>query len=75
MARDQHGCDMALRPRGKAAHGPREAQVAREWRRHVARGHASPREYPRGRHVARGVGIWRAHGLVGHGNRIGALTQ
>ena len=24
----QHGCDVALRPRGRAAHGPREAQVA-----------------------------------------------
>ena len=27
-ARDQRGCDTALRPRGRAAHGPREAQVA-----------------------------------------------
>ena len=25
---DQHGCDVALRPRGRAAHRPREAQVA-----------------------------------------------
>ena len=24
----QHRCDVALRPRGRAAHGPREAQVA-----------------------------------------------
>ena len=26
-------------------------------------------------HVARGAGKWRAHGLVGPGNRIGAVTQ
>ena len=26
--RPQHGCDVALRPRGKAAHGPHEAHVA-----------------------------------------------
>ena len=27
--RDHHGCDAALRPRDRAAHGPRESQVAR----------------------------------------------
>ena len=26
---DQRGCNVSLRPRGRAAHGPREAQVAR----------------------------------------------
>ena len=28
-----------------------------------------------GCHVAWGVGIWRAHGLVGPGESIGAVTQ
>ena len=28
-----------------------------------------------GCHVAGGVGSWRAHGLVGAGNMIGAVTQ
>ena len=28
-----------------------------------------------GRHMARGAGSWRAHGLVGPGYRIGAVTQ
>ena len=32
------------RPRGRAAHGPHEAQVAHGWSRHVAGGHASPHE-------------------------------
>ena len=42
-AQDQRGCDVALRLRGRAAHGPREGQVARRWhvwRGHVAGGHA-----------------------------------
>ena len=50
---------MALRPRGKATHGPREAQVARVAQTRVARVaqatrvHADARE---GHHVVRGVG-------------------
>ena len=71
----QHGCDVALRPRGRAAHGPREAQVTRTCGRRPrgsTRVHADTRE---GRHVARRAGSWRAHGLVGPNNRIGTVTQ
>ena len=39
----------ALRPRGRAAHGPSEVEVARGWPAHVARGHTSPRGCPEGR--------------------------
>ena len=35
-------------------------------------GHADARE---GRHVASKVGKWRAHGLVGPGKYLGAVTQ
>ena len=53
------GCDTTLRPRGRAADGPHEAQEARV----ATRVHADARE---GRHMASGeVDIWRAHGLVG----------
>ena len=39
----------------------------------ATRVHADARE---GRHVASGeVSIWRAHGLVGTRNKIGAVTQ
>ena len=48
------------------------AHARRRWRGHVAGGHADARE---GRHMARRAGSWRAHGLVGPGNRIGAVTQ
>ena len=47
-------------------------------RGHVAGGHACPRVHTDarvGRHVAEGVGIWRAHGLVGPGKFIGAVMQ
>ena len=54
------GCDVALRPRGRAMTGPRELQVARACGRR-----------PRGMWV----GIWRAHGLVGPCKKFGALTQ
>ena len=58
------------RPRGRAA----RTHIARRWRGRVAgatRVHADARVVPRGR----GAGIWRAHGLVGPGNRIGVVTQ
>ena len=42
-----HGCDAALRPRGRAAHGPREAQEARVARTRGKR----PRGEWRGRHL------------------------
>ena len=72
------GCDAALRPRGRATGGPREAQVAHRARTRGRRPHVSTRVHadarvgaPRGRKV----GIWRAHGLVGPGKIIGAVMQ
>ena len=51
----------------------------RTGRRRVAGGHAYPRVHADarvGRHVAQvGVGIWRAHGLVGPGKKFGVVTQ
>ena len=44
------GCDVALRPRGRATSGLREAQ----WRGHLAGGHADARVR---HHVARGLAI------------------
>ena len=38
-----HGCDTALRPRGRAAGGPREAQVAHRARTRGKRPHGSTR--------------------------------
>ena len=51
------GCDAALRPRGRAAGGPREAQVAHKARTRGRRPHGSTRVHAdacEGRHVARG---------------------
>ena len=62
------GCGAALRPRGRAVGGPREAQVVHMARTRgrrplvSTRVHADARE---GHHVAGKVGKWRAHGLVG----------
>ena len=57
-------CDAALRPRGKAAGGPREAQEAHRARTRGRRPrvHADARV---GRHMARAVDNWRAHGYSG----------
>ena len=52
------GCDMALRPRGRAAGSPREAQVAQgtnTWHE-ATRVHVGPRERPCGAPHGRGVG-------------------
>ena len=60
-ARPPHGCDAALRPHGRAASGPREAQMAHKAHKARTRGrrprvstrvHADARE---GRHVAGGL--------------------
>ena len=67
-----HGCDVALRPRGRAAHGPREAQVARTRGRRPRGSMWMP---VRGATWQGGVGCWRAQGLVGPGDRIGAVMQ
>ena len=64
----QRGCDAALRPRGRAMGGSREAQVAhRAWTR-GRRPRVSTRVHadaPEGRHVAGKVGRWRTHGYSG----------
>ena len=61
------GCDAALRPRGRAAGGPRKAQVAHKARTCGRRPRVSTRVHADAREGAtwrEGVGIWRAHGLV-----------
>ena len=58
--------------------GPRVAHVRRTGRRHVAGGHACPRNNVGARVGATWqvrVGKWRAHGLVGTGKKFGAVTQ
>ena len=65
-----HGCDTALRPRGKAAGRPREAQVVHRARTRGRRPRVSTRVHADacvGCHMARGFGIWRAYRLVGPG--------
>ena len=69
---------MALRPRGRAAGGPCEAQEAHRTQTRGRRPHVSTR--PRGRPcgVPRGrwgVSIWRAHGILGPGKIVGAVTR
>ena len=61
---------MALRPRVRAAGGPRKAQETQRAPTHGRRPRVSTRVHVGdrvGRHVAGEVGIWRAHGLVGPG--------
>ena len=72
------GCDAALRPRGRAASGPHEAQAAHKARTRGRRPRMSTQVHANtrvGRHVAMGVNIWRAHGLVGPAKKFGAVTQ
>ena len=68
---------MALRPRGRAAHGPREEQVARVARTRGRRPRRSTRMPVRGAtwREGGGVGNWRAHGLVDPSKEFGAVTQ
>ena len=71
-------CDAALRPGGRAAGGPREAQAAHKARTRGRRPRVSTQVHADarvGRHVAMGVGIRRAHVLVGLGKKFGAVTQ
>ena len=67
------GCDVALRPRGRATAGPREAQVAlTSGRRPRERVHADARE---GRHVAsEGFAYGGPTGIVGPLLERGAVT-
>ena len=56
-ARPPRGCDAALRPCGRAAGGPREAQVAHRAQTHGRRPHRSTRVHAdarEGRHVVGG---------------------
>ena len=61
--------------------GPRVAHARRKrrtWRGHVEGGHACPCKStwaPVWGATWQGVGIWTAHGLVGLGKFIGAVTQ
>ena len=64
VAHRLRGCDAACKATWQGRTSPRGAQVAQT----RGKGHASPRERPRGRYVASaGAGIWRAHGLVSLG--------
>ena len=58
-ALDQSRCDVALRPRGRAAHGPRKAQLTRRWRGHVQEATRSTRTLVRG-------ATWRGGGHAVH---------
>ena len=67
------GCDVALRPGGRATTGPRVAQVAlTRGRRPRERVHADARE---GRHVACGFACGGSTGIVGPGWVLGAVTH
>ena len=64
------------RPCGRDERGPRGEPRWLELTRTRDRGHTSPRGPPRGHHVAsEEASIWRAHGLVGPGEMIWAVTQ
>ena len=57
---------------------PHEAQAAHTARTRGRRPRVSTQVHADARvglHVAMGVGIWRAHGLVGPGKKFGAVTQ
>ena len=72
------GCDAALRPRGRAVGGPREAQETHMARTRGRRPRVSTQVHVGacvGHHVARGVGIWRAHGSVGLGKIVGVVMR
>ena len=67
------GCVVALRPRGRAAGGPREAHVAHRARTRGRRPRVSTVHADAcvGRHMAGAVGSWRAHGYSGSWLGIG----
>ena len=72
---DLCGCNAARRSRGRATSAHAGSLGGLSWCGHVAgatRVHADARVVPRGRV---GAGIWRAHGLVGPGYRIGTVIQ
>ena len=73
-----HGCDAALRPRGRVAGGPHEVQVAHKTR--------TPGRRPSGPRGSTWAPVWGATwqvgladggptGIVGPSKRVGAVTQ
>ena len=60
------GCEVALRPRGRAVGGPREAR-GRTRRDHVAGVHAGPRGLPCRAPRGRGLADGGPTGIVGPG--------
>ena len=71
-ARMQRGTEATWQGRAWPMRGAVDTGGTDTWQE-ATRVHADARE---GRHVASGeVGLWRAHGLVGLGNKIGAVTQ
>ena len=74
-ARMRRGVEATWQGCGWPTRGSRGAQGA-DTLQEATRVHAVHADARVGRHVARrGVGIWRAHGLVGPGKMIGAVTQ
>ena len=72
------GCDATLRPRGRAAGGPREEQVAHRARTRGSRPSGSTRVHADARvgcHMAGGLAFGGPTGLVGPGESIGVVTQ
>ena len=72
------GCDAALRPRGKAMGGQREAQVAHRAQTRGRRPRVSTWVHAdacEGRHVAGKVSNWRAHEYSGPWLGSGVVTQ
>ena len=57
-----YGCDVALRPRGKAAGGPREAQEAHRARTRGRRPRVSMRSMRMPLRAPHGEGGWRVKG-------------
>ena len=70
----RRGTEATWQGRGWPTRGAGGAQGVDTWQEDT-RVHAGPRGHPCGAPHGRGVGIWRAHGLVGPGKMIGAVTQ
>ena len=73
-ARMSHSAEATWQSRGWPTRGAGGAQGVDTWQE-ATRVHASPRGRPCGAPRGKGVGIWRAHGLVGAGESFGVVTQ
>ena len=73
-ARMRRDAEATWQGRGWPTRGPGSAQSADTWQE-ATRVHVGPRGCPCGVPRGRGVGVWRAHGLVGNGKFIGAVMQ